>query len=125
MYDLFLAMGSDLSLSATGDIALVKGAEATQQRILRRLLTNGGDYIWHLEFGAGLASFVGQTVSVSRINAAIRGQIFKEKTVARTPEPVIDVQIPSSGPTSTVFTQIQYTDASNRQTQLLSFSVSS
>ena len=59
MQDAALIWGGDLGAGNTGDIALASGTILGQQRILRRLLTNPGDYIWHTEYGAGLAQFVG------------------------------------------------------------------
>lgn len=118
MADIFHQFGADLAISPTGDLATATGATLTQQRVLRRLLTNSGDYIWNLDYGAGLARFVGQPASATRIAAVIRSQIFKEASVARTPEPLIDVQSGSSG---TVTVHIRYADASTGETQLLSF----
>jgi hypothetical protein len=121
MADIAHQWGADLTISSTGDLMTATGAAVGQQRVLRRLLTNPGDYIWQLEYGAGLARFVGQPGSVLQIRAVIRSQIFKEAAVARTPEPVIDV---SFGSTGVVYVHIRYVDASSGQTQILSFSVS-
>jgi phage baseplate assembly protein W len=123
MYDLALQWGSDLTIGPTGDLALVSGSLLGQQRVLRRLMTNPGDYIWQLDYGAGLAQFIGQPSNVSQIEAVIRSQIFKESAVARTPEPTITVQLDSSGATGTVYVQILYVDAPSGQTQVLSFSI--
>ena len=120
MPDIWHQFGSDLLASAAGDIASVDGTTVGQQRVLRRLLTNPGDYIWQLDYGAGLAQFVGQPIDAARIRGVIRGQIFRESAVARSPEPRIDVQAGADGE---VFVTILYTDASSGQTQLLSFSV--
>lgn len=120
MPDIWHQFGSDLLASAAGDIASADGATLGQQRVLRRLLTNPGDYIWQLDYGAGLAQFVGQPVDVARIRGTIRSQIFRENAVARSPEPQIDVQAGAGGE---VFVTILYTDAPSGQTQLLSFSV--
>ncbi len=124
MADSFHQWGSDLAISATGDIQAVSGALLGQQRVLRRLLTNPGDYIWQLDYGAGLARFIGQPVNPLQIRAIIRSQIFKEAAVARQPEPVIDVQISPGGAAGTVYVYIRYVDAVSSQTQVLSFSVS-
>ena len=119
MPDLAHQFGADLQVSPTGDLEAVSGTMLGQQRVLRRLLTNPGDYLWQLDYGAGLAQFVGQPGRVGQIRAVIRSQVFKEAVVARTPEPLIDVQFDDTG---TVYVQIRYADAATGQTQLLSFS---
>ncbi len=123
MFDLSQQWGSDLSVSPTGDLALVSGSLLGQQRVLRRLMTNAGDYIWQLNYGAGLAQFIGQPANAGQIQAVIRSQIFKEAVVARTPEPDISAQLDPTGGTGTVYAQVRYVDAPSGQTQVLSFSV--
>ncbi len=123
MYDLLHQWASDLSVSSTGDLTPVNGPLLGQQRVLRRLMTNPGDYIWQLDYGAGLAQFIGQPGNALQIEAVIRSQIFKESAVSRTPEPTVNVQFDSSDGTGTVYVQILYIDAPSGQTQVLSFSV--
>lgn len=122
MADISHQFGADLALSPTGDIATATGLALTQQRLLKRLLTNAGDYIWNLDYGAGLGAFVGQPANTAGIAAIVRSQIFKEAAVARMPEPIIDIQ---SGPTgaggNSVYVHIRYADASTGETQILSF----
>ena len=125
MNDIFHVWETDLTTSATGDLALVSGSTLGQQRVMRRLLTNPGDYIWHTDYGAGLASFVGTPANETQITATIRSQIFQEAAVAQTPEPVIDVQVSPAGALSTVYVNIRYTDSLSDETQVLTFSVSS
>lgn len=120
MNDLYQFFGNDLNPSATGDLLAVSGATRGQQRILRRLLTNPGDYIWHPDYGAGLPRYVGSVIDVRQMNALIRGQVLLEDSVAKTPEPVIDVQPIQGGMT----VSIQYTDAETGTPQSLSFDVS-
>jgi len=120
MPDAWHEFGNDLAIGPTGDIAFVDGPALTQQRVLRRLLTNQGDYIWQVTYGAGLAQFVGTPASEARVGAVVRGQIFKEAAVAQTPAPVIDVQSDSGG---TVYAYVQYADAATGATQVLSFTV--
>lgn len=115
--------GSDLVTGPTGDLATVSGPLLGQQRVLRRLLTNPGDYIWQLDYGAGLARFIGQPVNASQIRAVIRSQIFKEAAVARQPEPLIDVEIAPGGASGTVYVYVRYVDAESSQTQAISFSL--
>lgn len=120
MQDAAQLWGGDLAAGSTGDIGLAAGTALGQQRVLRRLLTNPGDYIWQADYGAGLGQFVGMPANVPGIRAVIRGQIFKEATVARTPEPVIDVQGSQDG---SIYVDIRYVDAASSGTQTLSFVV--
>jgi phage baseplate assembly protein W len=121
MADVAHQWGSDWVSGPTGDIALVADAVLGQQRVLRRLLTNPGDYIWQLDYGAGLARFIGQPANALQITAIIRSQIFKESAVARDPEPVISVQVDPAG--GTVYVDVRYADTTTGETQVLSFTV--
>ncbi len=123
MADIFHQWGSDLTIGPTGDLATASGSTLGQQRVLRRLLTSPGDYIWQLDFGAGLARFIGQPGNALAIRAAIRSQISKETAVAAMPEPVIDIRFDPAGGSGTVYVDIRYADADTDQTQLLSFSM--
>lgn len=125
MPDLSQQWGSDLVVGNTGDLATATGSALGQQRVLRRLLTNPGDYIWQPDYGAGLARFIGQPANILQIRALIRSQIFKEASVARTPEPLIEVSISPAGAAGTVYVYIRYQDAQSGQTQALSFFVGS
>src|SRR5271167_3918918 len=93
-YDASNNFGQDLELSARNDLLNVSGVERSNQRILRRLLTNNGDYIWHTEYGAGLPSFVGKGLTnevYAQIQSLIISQIYFEDTVAKTPVPQITI----------------------------------
>lgn len=118
MADLSLVWRQDIVSGATGDLALASGPMLVQQRLLRRLLTNPGDYIWSLGYGAGLNKLVGSPSNLTAIRAAIRSQVFLESGVSRLPEPDIEVQ---SGVDGSVYVQIRYVDATSRSTQLLTF----
>lgn len=113
--------GGDLSVSPLGDVATADAITLSQQRILRRLLTNPGDNIWHPEYGAGLRRYIGLPISVPDITAVIRTQIGLEASVAKVPAPVIVV---TSDPNGAVFASIQYTDAGTQQTQVLTVPLS-
>jgi phage baseplate assembly protein W len=125
MADVFHMWGNDLVagpvstlagvVDASGDLLTVGGTVPEQpgqgktvQRLLRRLLTNPGEYIWQPTYGAGLGRFLGQPISVPVITAVIRSQIFLEAAVAQTPAPVITVTAQKNG---TVSCHILYTDA--------------
>ena len=119
--DLYHYFGGDLSLSANGDLLLASGDTLVEQRIIRRLLTNAGDYIWALAYGAGLGSMVGAPANATAIEAVIRSQIFQESSVAQQPAPQITTQVNTDG---SVLCTIAYADATTGQTNTLSFPVS-
>ena len=120
MPDLSHQYGADLAVGPGGDLATVDATQLGQQRVLRRLLTNPGDYLWNANYGAGLAQFVGQPANAARIRSVIRSQIFQESVVARTPEPSIDVAADAAG---NVAVQIRYADSTTGTAQLLNFIV--
>ena len=117
--DLDHDFGGDLTLGPTGDLASVSGMILGQQRVLRRLLTNAGDYIWQLDYGAGLPATIGAPVAAAAIEGLVRSQIFLETAVARSPAPSIAVQ--ASG--GLVSLRIGYTDAQTNITQTLGVSL--
>lgn len=124
--EIFLNYLQDLSLQASGDFLLTEGAEATKQRLIRRLLTNPGTYIWHPTYGAGLGQFIGRLLSSTEfdeLKGIITSQIFEESAIAKTPPPEIDL---NQDPTdySSLFCTIKYYDAITQQPFVLSFQVS-
>lgn len=131
MSDLYHYWGADLSVSASGDLLGVDGTTAGQQRILRRLLTNPagnslngappdpGDYLFHLDYGAGLPRWVGKNVDIPRVRALVRGQLMKENIVAKQPLPVVTVTEITNG----ISISIQYNDALTKRPVFLSFDV--
>ena len=107
--DLWHEMVGDLDQDATGDLRTAISPDEGRQRVLRRLLTNAGAYIWHPSYGAGLPAFVGQTVNVPRITAIVRVQMAKEYAVTQTPPPNVLVQ--NRAGSTTVTLSISYVDA--------------
>ncbi len=116
MSDVQMNWAGDLSSSLTGDLVTVSGPELGTERVLRRLMTNPGAYIWHPEYGAGLGQFVGQPADPTAIEALIRSQMALEAAVAVQPEPVIVVQ---SDPGGSFSVQISYVDAETANSQAL------
>lgn len=112
-------VGGDIGTSPTGDLGLVNGDTRTQQRIVRRLVTNPGDYIFHTDYGAGLPQKIGQTLDIGALRGLIRSQVLKEEGVAQTPEPQVDVASITNG----VSVHIRYTSAVTRNPVTLKFSV--
>lgn len=113
MSDLNHTLGGDLGIASNGDIAIVSGSILGQQRVVRRLLTNAGDYIWQLTYGAGLPAMIGMPVDTATISGIVRSQIFLESAVAQSPAPMIAVEAESS----IVSLQINYSDATDITTQ--------
>lgn len=119
MPDLAHWFGQDVSTDATGDLLTVEGTVRGQQRVLRRLLTNPGDYIWHTDYGAGLGRYVGANLNVEVIRAVIRAQLRLESAVAKTPIPTVTVTPIAQG----VFVRVSYTDAPSGEPVTLKFDV--
>jgi hypothetical protein len=112
MFDIYHEWGGDLAVGYGGDIALVTASQTTSQRIGRRLLTNPGDYIWNLDYGGGLALFVGSPVPTSKIEAVVRTQLALESTVAVTPAPQVSVLLVDAA-NAYVVANITYADQSS------------
>ena len=119
MSDLSHLWGSDLALGPTGDLALAFGTDEGRQRVLRRLLTNPGDYLWQPTYGAGLPQKIGAPFAVAPISALIRTQMALEPAVVRNPEPAVTVTEVTNGLSAT----IAYIDAATDQPASLSFSL--
>lgn len=120
--DVFQWYGGDVGLGPTGDLQQVSGTVRTQQRIVRRLCTNPGDYIFHPEYGGGLPGKIGSNASTAEIKAIVQAQVALEASVATQPKPVVTVSPIGNGAMRIV---IQYTDAQTRAPVLLSFDVNS
>ena len=119
MNDIDHFWGGDISASSGGGLMPVSGSQRGIERILRRLMTNPGDYPAHPEYGAGLPGKIGSTFDAPSAKELIRGQMLLEDAVAKTPEPTIDVQQISNG----LACNIQYVDAATNTTKTLSFNV--
>lgn len=120
--DAFLNWGQDLVLSSTNDLLVADGSTLSEQRIIRRLMTNALDYIWQPDYGAGIGSYVGQPLtddSFDAIQNSILSNIFLENTVSQNPQPDILFQTIQTG----LFVQINYTISPSLQPIVLTFSV--
>jgi hypothetical protein len=111
--------GSDLQLDGSGDLATVTDGERTRQRVLQRLLTCPGDYIWHPDYGAGLPRFVGLPLDAAAVSAVIAGQLQLEAGVAQQPAPVITVTAIRDG----LAVNIRYVDSASGASNVLAFDV--
>lgn len=120
MSDLHLGWAGDVASSETGDLVTIGVPGLGTERVLRRLLTNPGAYIWHPEYGAGLARFVGQPVDPAGVQALIRTQMLLEPAVAVDPEPVVTVQLDPGG---SLYVQVRYADADTAEALTLNIQV--
>lgn len=129
MADLAHFWGGDLSLSPTGDLATVTGPAHSQQRIIRRLCTNGqdaigqavGEYLFHPKYGAGLPRYVGQPGAGQRAEGVSREQMHREPAILQSPPPTVTAVQDRLG---TLTMSISYTDAPSKTPRTLSFDVS-
>jgi hypothetical protein len=120
MADLFHIWSGDLTVAPGGDMLLATGSEAGRQRVLRRLLTTPGEYIWQPSYGAGLPGQIGALTGNAAIEAIVRTQMLLEDAVSQDPPPVVTVTRPSAG---LVAITIQYQDADTGEPILLGFNV--
>ncbi len=120
--DCFHEWGNDLILSSSGDLQPVNGSAKGEQRVLRRLLTAIGGYLWHTDYGAGVPAYVGQPISqdlFEKIKSTIKSQIFLEEAVSQNPQPNIFIQTIQAG----IYCQINYTDAPTKIPVVLTFDI--
>lgn len=120
MIDLHLIWGEDLETSTLGGLSEVHEPQLGTERVLRRLLTNPGAYVWHPEYGAGLAQYVGQPVDPESIQSVVLEQMRLEAAVAASPEPVVRVQSDGSG---SLFLQVRYADANTADSLTLNIEI--
>ena len=112
--------GGDVGLTQTGDLARVNGADRSKQRVLRRLMTNPGDYAFHPEYGAGLPAKVGAILDLAEIRALVRNQMLLEASVSQADPITVAANALDDG----VSIDLDYIALPDRQPVSLSFDVS-
>lgn len=117
MSDAYHNYNQDLLPSANGDLLTVDSLLESEQRVLRRLMTNPTDYIWHPEYGAGLPAKIGDPFDVATIESIVQSQMFLEDSVVRDPPPDVEVASFPNG----MYVNISYTEADSDQDAVLSF----
>ena len=120
MPDIEHMFGADFTLSPTGGLAVAAGPQLGLERVLRRLMTNAGDYIFAPQYGAGLPASIGRPLAAARMKALIFAQMMQESRVARSPPPVVTVTSSHDG---TTYAFVRYADALTGQTQTLNLPV--
>ncbi|NHN93625.1 phage tail protein [Acetobacter sicerae] len=112
--------GSDLDLDASGGLAVVDGATESQQSIMRRLFTNPGAYLWHLDYGAGLPQAIGRSITAAEIQGVVSAQMLEEDGVDQSQPVSTSVTGDAIGNYDCTIT---YTDAVTGTVQPLSFTL--
>lgn len=101
-FDLLAPFGGDLSFGPTvdvstsgisgGDFDFLVDRDELIQRIIRRLLTDPGEWIPFPNYGAGLRRYVDETLTVvlaNKIKNTILGQLLQEPDVSEAPLPSV------------------------------------
>ena len=120
MADLQHLWSSDLSVDASGDIALTDGSDEVRERVIRRLMTSVSEYVWHVEYGACLPQWVGEVADGARIASLVRSQMLLDEAVSRVPEPEVTVAVGDDG---LVFLGVTYTDAADGSARRVEFAI--
>lgn len=114
--------GSDFTLTDTNDLAVVQDVDASNERIIRRLLTAVGDYFWEEGYGCGVSAYIGKALTTSiykELSGVIKSQILQEDSVAKNPTPVITFTNTTEG----LQCNISYKSVLNQQLVNLSFQI--
>jgi len=111
--------GNDLTVDSTGDLAVVDGTQLGTERVIRRLMTSQGQYIFQPDYGAGLPSFIGLPGQAQNIAAVIQQQMQLEDVVSQVPLPAVNVQQVNN----TVTASIQYVDAETGESAVLTLPI--
>ena len=114
---------SDLTASNKGSLATCDTTVRGKQRVLRRLLTNPGDYIFHPDYGAGLPQWIGRTADLAKMRALIRGQMLLEDAVQQNPEPTVNVAPIANASGGGFAVSIAYQDSATGNPISLNFNV--
>jgi hypothetical protein len=92
--EIYQDFGNDLVVNQNGDLQVADGTTLSNQRVVRRLLTNPGTYLWNPNYGAGLPQFIGDLNSsdnYQKIKGRITSQMYLEDSVSQVPPPDIEL----------------------------------
>lgn len=87
------ATGANVEVSGAGDWVVVTGREALRQSIIRRLITDPGEFATLTDYGAGMRLFVKSrdTPAIRQeIEERIRGQLARDRRVAEVSQVVTE-----------------------------------
>lgn len=84
-FDVTLGNKANLEVTANGDWATVEGREALRQSLIRRIITNPGEWATLPEFGVGARLYVKKRDTPAmrqELEERIRGQLLRDRRVA-------------------------------------------
>jgi len=116
MTDLSHVFGNDFVFFEGAGVGVAQGVEETRQRVLRRLCTNPGDYVWQPDYGAGLPGMIGDPVQALRIHGVVAAQLALEPGVDQR-QPVQVAVTPREG--GFVSCSITYVDVVSQTSQVV------
>ncbi|ONG55746.1 hypothetical protein BKE38_08750 [Pseudoroseomonas deserti] len=108
MTSLYHQWGEDLQIDSKGGLRIADATKQTEQRLIRRYMTNPGDMQDSGQYGAGIRQFIGQNTDVAKIKATMVQQTRMERSVSRSPSPSVTVRAINQ---QTVIADVTYTDA--------------
>ena len=120
--DISHEIGDDIRLDSTNDLAFVFDTDETNQRIMRRLFTNKGTYIWNAKWGASIPWKVGETLSLELYNLVVNevtAAVLEDEDVAKDPPPEISIKTTNNG----LICYIRYYNTSSDKHDTISFRV--
>jgi hypothetical protein len=118
----------DTLLSVTGDLSVSSPIVSTQQRIIRRILTNPvskdgpPDYIFAPNYGCGAAKYIGETINkLKELQKTILNQVILEPGVSTNPFPKVVLNTDNT----VLFIKIMYVDITTGELQNVAVKVTS
>lgn len=116
--DIYHYFSGDTSSDGVGGLLSADGVTESQQRIIRRVLTNPGDYIYDPSYGIGAGVYVGATTAeLGGLKSRISNQILQEPSVSPSPAPEVTLK----SDLGVLYISIKYMDVPSNTTQLLLF----
>jgi len=119
-----VSWGNDLRVGPTGDILAIPREDELDQRLIRRLLTNSGDYYWSVDYGGGLGAYVGRPASPEVLQDVILGQLRLETSIQQDPQPGVVIAAASPANLNTVSVSIIYQPVGSEVTKTMPLSIS-
>lgn len=107
-FDVSLPTAPDLVVTPAGDWKLAEGRDALRQSLIRRIITNPGEWQTLPEFGAGVRLFVKAKDTPAmrqELEEKIRGQLMRDDRVASVDQVVIE-RLANDGAGLQIFVQV-------------------